>query len=185
MNFVGMPHPTNYDCALSVENLIREQSSIPATIALIAGRIQIGLSHDQLAYLADPAVNLKSIKLSRRDLARGIFSKVDAGTTVAGTMMLASHCGIQTFVTGGIGGVHRGAERSMDISADLYELGRTPMGVVCAGAKSILDLGLTLEVLVSRGWDRIVRSELIFLIAGNPWRERYHHRRDQRLPGLL
>ena len=180
-----MPHPTNYDCALSVENLIREQSSIPATIALITGRIHVGLSHDQLAYLADPAVNAKSIKLSRRDLARGIFSKVDAGTTVAGTMMLASHCGIQTFVTGGIGGVHRGAERSMDISADLHELGRTPMGVVCAGAKSILDLGLTLEVLVSRGWDRIVRSELIFLIAGNPWRERYHHRRDQRLPGLL
>lgn len=146
-----MPHPTNYECALSVENLIREQSAIPATIALIAGRIHVGLSHDQLAYLADPVVNAKSIKLSRRDLARGIYSKVDAGTTVAGTMMLARAVGIDCFVTGGIGGVHRGAEKSMDVSADLHELGRTPMGVVCAGAKSILDLGLTLEVLVSQG----------------------------------
>lgn len=151
MHGPGMPHPTNYDCALSVESLIREQSSIPATIALLSGRIHIGLSHAQLAHLADPAVNAKSIKLSRRDLARGIYSKVDAGTTVAGTMMLARQVGIDVFVTGGIGGVHRGAERSMDVSADLHELGRTPMGVVCAGAKSILDLGLTLEVLVSQG----------------------------------
>ncbi|KAJ9114730.1 hypothetical protein QFC22_005606 [Naganishia vaughanmartiniae] len=147
----GMPHPTNYDCALSVENLIRAQSSIPATIALLSGRIHIGLSRTQLAHLSDPAINAKSIKLSRRDLARGIYSKVDAGTTVAGTMMLARQVGIDLFVTGGIGGVHRGAERSMDISADLHELGRTPMGVVCAGAKSILDLGLTLEVLESLG----------------------------------
>jgi pseudouridine-5'-phosphate glycosidase/pseudouridine kinase len=144
-----MPHPTNYDCALSVESLIREQSAIPATIALLSGRIHIGLSHEQLAYLADPAVNAKSIKLSRRDLARGIYSKVDAGTTVAGTMMLAQQIGVGLFVTGGIGGVHRGGAASMDVSADLHELGRTPMGVVCAGAKSILDLGLTLEVLVS------------------------------------
>ncbi|KAJ9111351.1 hypothetical protein QFC19_001119 [Naganishia cerealis] len=147
----GMPHPTNYDCALSVESLIRAQSSIPATIALLSGRIHIGLSQSQLAHLADPAINAKSIKLSRRDLARGIYSKVDAGTTVAGTMMLARQVGIDVFVTGGIGGVHRGAERSMDISADLHELGRTPMGVVCAGAKSILDLGLTLEVLETLG----------------------------------
>ncbi|KAJ9095686.1 hypothetical protein QFC21_005558 [Naganishia friedmannii] len=147
----GMPHPTNYDCALSVESLIRAQSSLPATIALLSGRIHIGLSKAQLAHLSDPAINAKSIKLSRRDLARGIYSKVDAGTTVAGTMMLARQVGIDLFVTGGIGGVHRGAERSMDISADLHELGRTPMGVVCAGAKSILDLGLTLEVLETLG----------------------------------
>jgi pseudouridine-5'-phosphate glycosidase/pseudouridine kinase len=145
----GMPHPTNYECALSVESLIREQSSLPATIALIKGKIHIGLTPAELARLSDPAVNAKSIKLSRRDLARGLYARLDAGTTVAGTMMLARQVGIDVFVTGGIGGVHRGAERSMDVSADLHELGRTPMGVVCAGAKSILDLGLTLEVLVS------------------------------------
>lgn len=97
----GMPHPTNYDCALSVENLIREQSAIPATIALLSGRIHIGLTKAQLAHLAEPAVNAKSIKLSRRDLARGIYAKVDAGTTVAGTMMLANNVGIDLFVTGG------------------------------------------------------------------------------------
>ncbi|KAI5454417.1 hypothetical protein NCC49_004470 [Naganishia albida] len=147
----GMPHPTNYECALSVEALIREQSSIPATIALIQGKIHIGLTPAELARLSDPAVNAKSIKLSRRDLARGLYARMDAGTTVAGTMMLARHVGIDVFVTGGIGGVHRGAERSMDVSADLHELGRTAMGVVCAGAKSILDLGLTLEVLETLG----------------------------------
>lgn len=144
-----MPHPTNYECALSVESLIREQSSLPATIALIQGKMHIGLTPAELARLSDPAIHAKAIKLSRRDLARGLYAHLDAGTTAAGTMMLARQVGIDVFVTGGIGGVHRGAERSMDVSADLHELGRTPMGVVCAGAKSILDLGLTLEVLVS------------------------------------
>jgi pseudouridine-5'-phosphate glycosidase len=170
-----MPYPANLDTALSLEKIIRETSSnsvVPVTIALLQGRVHIGLTRGEMERLADPEVSKKSIKVSRRDLAFGVSNRLDGGTTVAGTMLLSHQVGIETFVTGGIGGVHRGAQSSelpyrrcrtrkrqliddiccvvgMDISADLQELSKTPMGVVCAGAKSILDLGLTLEVLVS------------------------------------
>lgn len=171
-----MPYPANLDTALSLEKIIRDTSSnnvVPATIALLQGRVHIGLTRGEMERLADPEVSKKSIKVSRRDLAFGVSNRLDGGTTVAGTMLLSHQVGIETFVTGGIGGVHRGAQSSelpyrwcktrkkqlieddicgvvgMDISADLQELSKTPMGVVCAGAKSILDLGLTLEVLVS------------------------------------
>lgn len=154
----GMPHPTNLSTALSVEQQIRSNStSVPATIGLIDGRIHIGLSRSQLELMADPEVNgsrdNRCIKVSRRDLASAMTNRWTGGTTVAGTMLLARSVGIDVFVTGGIGGVHRGEERTMDVSADLHELAQTTsaMGVVCAGAKSILDIALTLEVLESLG----------------------------------
>lgn len=154
----GMPHPTNLSTALSVEHQIRSHStSIPATIGLIDGRIHIGLTRSELERMADPSTNGSLSghchKVSRRDLASAITHRWTGGTTVAGTMLLARSVGIDVFVTGGIGGVHRGAEQTMDVSADLHELAQTSsaMGVVCAGAKSILDIGLTLEVLESLG----------------------------------
>ena len=145
----GMPYPQNVETALRVEEAIRETGAVPATIAIIQGKLKAGLTADEIEYLGKkgPAVT----KASRRDLPVLVARGADGATTVATTMIIAHLSGIQVFATGGIGGVHRGAETTMDISADLEELGRTPVLVVCAGAKSILDLGLTLEYLETKG----------------------------------
>jgi pseudouridine-5'-phosphate glycosidase/pseudouridine kinase len=148
-----MPFPTSLTTAQSVEAIVRAQGAVPATIALLDGRVRVGLSDAELTALADPATprTEPAVKVSRRDLAPALAFHRAGGTTVAGTMVIAASAGIDAFVTGGIGGVHRGAESSMDVSADLIELGRTPMMVVCAGAKSILDIPRTLEVLETQG----------------------------------
>lgn len=145
----GMPYPQNVETALRVEEAIRETGAVPATIAIIQGKLKAGLTADEIEYLGKkgPAVT----KASRRDLPVLVARGADGATTVATTMIIAHLSGIQVFATGGIGGVHRGAETTMDISADLEELGRTPVLVVCAGAKAILDLGLTLECLETKG----------------------------------
>ena len=145
----GMPYPRNVETALNVEKIIRENGAIPATIAIIQGKITVGCSADQIEYLGKKG--LAVTKASRRDLPVLLMRGEDGATTVATTMIGAALARIRVFVTGGIGGVHRGAETTMDISADLEELGRTPVLVVCAGAKSILDLGLTLEYLETKG----------------------------------
>lgn len=145
----GMPYPQNVETALRVEQTIREHGAVPATIAIIGGKLKAGCSPEEIEYLGQkgPAV----IKASRRDLPMLIARKEDGATTVTTTMIIASMAGIRVFATGGIGGVHRGAQHSFDISADLEELAQTPVMVVCAGAKSILDLGLTLEYLETKG----------------------------------
>ena len=145
----GMPYPGNVKTALLVEQTIRENGAVPATIAIIGGRLKAGLSEAEIEYLGKSGRNVA--KASRRDLAALVDRKADGATTVTTTMMIAHMAGIGIFATGGIGGVHRGAETSMDISADLEELGNTPVMVICAGAKSILDLGLTLEYLETKG----------------------------------
>ena len=144
----GMPYPQNVHTALEVEAVIREHGAVPATIAVLDGKICVGLSRDQIEVLGStPDV----MKLSRRDLPFAVATGKPGATTVAATMICAALAGIEVFVTGGIGGVHRGASESFDISADLTELAQTPVAVVCAGAKSILDLPLTLEVLETQG----------------------------------
>ncbi|MFC5603198.1 pseudouridine-5'-phosphate glycosidase [Sporosarcina koreensis] len=144
----GMPYPQNVQTAREVEQIIRDNGAVPATIALIDGKIKIGLSDEELEMFG----NSQGVaKASRRDLAYLIATKQLGATTVATTMIAASLAGIKIFVTGGIGGVHRGAEKTMDISADLEELAQTDVAVICAGAKSILDLGLTLEYLETNG----------------------------------
>lgn len=144
----GMPYPQNVQSAIEVEQIIREYGAIPATIAVIGGKIRIGLSSTELQQLGHaPDV----MKVSRRDLPYVLSSGRIGATTVAATMICAELAAIQVFVTGGIGGVHRGAETSFDISADLQELAHSSVAVVCAGAKSILDLGLTLEYLETHG----------------------------------
>jgi pseudouridine-5'-phosphate glycosidase len=140
----GMPYPANLETGEAVEAVVRERGAVPATIAVVDGVPRAGLDADMLRRLA---LGEGVAKASRRDLPALIAAGADAGTTVAATMYLAHRAGIGVFATGGIGGVHRGAERSFDVSADLVELGRTPVVVVCAGAKSILDLPKTLEVL--------------------------------------
>lgn len=145
----GMPYPENVRTAREVEALIRSLGAEPATIALIGGRIRIGLADDELELLARSGG--QAHKVSRRDLPAVLASGELGATTVAGTMICAALAGIEVFVTGGIGGVHRGAPESFDISADLQELAKTSVAVVCAGAKSILDLGLTLEYLETHG----------------------------------
>ena len=144
----GMPYPQNVQTAREVEQLIRAAGAVPATIALIDGRICVGLADDQLERLGNAQ---DALKVSRRDLAYVLAEKKLGATTVAATMICAALAGIEVFVTGGIGGVHRGAETSFDISADLQELARTNVAVVCAGVKSILDIGLTLEYLETHG----------------------------------
>ncbi|MBX3588984.1 MAG: pseudouridine-5'-phosphate glycosidase [Ramlibacter sp.] len=144
----GMPYPQNVQTAREVEAIIRGLGAEPATMAVIGGRIRIGLSDDELELLGRSG---EAAKVSRRDLPAVLASGGLGATTVAGTMICAALAGIEVFVTGGIGGVHRGAERSFDISADLQELARTSVAVVCAGAKSILDIGLTLEYLETHG----------------------------------
>lgn len=145
----GMPYPKNVETALLVEKTIRENGAVPATIAIIGGRLKAGLSPEEIEYLGK--AGRKVAKASRRDLAAIVARGADGATTVTTTMIIAHMAGIKVFATGGIGGVHRGAETTMDISADLEELGSTPVMVVCAGAKSILDLGLTLEYLETKG----------------------------------
>ncbi|MDX9916954.1 MAG: pseudouridine-5'-phosphate glycosidase [Gudongella sp.] len=144
----GMPYPQNVETALKVEEIIRENGAVPATIGIIKGNIIIGLSKEEIDYMGRG----KNIaKVSRRDIPYLVAKELDGATTVASTMIIASMAGIKIFATGGIGGVHRGAEKTMDISADLEELAKTNVAVVCAGAKSILDLGLTLEYLETKG----------------------------------
>jgi len=144
----GMPYPQNVQTAREVEQVIRDAGAIPATIALIDGKICVGLADDQLERLGNAN---DALKVSRRDLAYVLAEKKLGATTVAATMICAALAGIEVFVTGGIGGVHRGAATSFDISADLQELARTNVAVVCAGVKSILDIGLTLEYLETHG----------------------------------
>ena len=145
----GMPYPKNVETAILVENTIRDNGAVPATIAVIGGRLKAGLSREEIEYLGKAGRDVA--KASRRDLAALVAAGRDGATTVTTTMIIAHMAGIDIFATGGIGGVHRGAETTMDISADLEELGSTPVMVVCAGAKSILDLGLTLEYLETKG----------------------------------
>ena len=145
----GMPYPKNVETALLVEKTIRDNGATPATIAVIGGRLKAGLSREEIEYLGRTGRGVA--KASRRDLPALVARKADGATTVATTMIIAHMAGINIFATGGIGGVHRGAEVTMDISADLEELAQTPVMVVCAGAKSILDLGLTLEYLETKG----------------------------------
>ena len=144
----GMPYPQNVAMANEVEGIVREHGAVPATIAVLQGVPRIGLSPDDLELLAsDPGV----VKVSVRDLPYVVARGTHGATTVAATMRLASLAGIRVFVTGGLGGVHRGARQTFDVSADLTELGRTPVAVICAGVKSILDIGLTLEALETLG----------------------------------
>ncbi|GLB59939.1 pseudouridine-5'-phosphate glycosidase [Cytobacillus sp. NCCP-133] len=144
----GMPYPQNVRTAKEVEDIIRKNGAVPATIAILNGKIKIGLSDDELEFLAQS----KDVeKASRRDLPYLVAKKKNGATTVAATMICAELAGVEVFVTGGIGGVHREAETTMDISADLQELAQTNVAVVCAGAKSILDIGLTLEYLETHG----------------------------------
>ena len=144
----GMPYPQNKEVALACEEIIRQNGAVPATICLMDGKIKIGIDENDLEVLA---TSKDAMKVSRRDLAYALSKKVVGATTVATTMLCASMAGIKFFVTGGIGGVHRGYEKTMDVSADLEELARTDVLVVCAGAKSILDLPRTLEYLETKG----------------------------------
>ena len=145
----GMPYPQNVETALNVEKVIRANGAVPATIAILGGRLKAGLTPAEIEYLGKTGQAVT--KASRRDLPVIVAKGMDGATTVTTTMMIAHMAGINIFATGGIGGVHRGAETTMDISADLEELANTPVMVVCAGAKSILDLGLTLEYLETHG----------------------------------
>ena len=144
----GMPYPKNVETALMVEETVRLNKAVPATIAIINGKLKVGLTNDEIEFLA---TNEEVKKVSRRDLPITVAQKLSGSTTVASTMIIASLAKIAIFATGGIGGVHRGAENTMDISADLEELANTNVCVVCAGAKAILDLGLTLEYLETKG----------------------------------
>lgn len=144
----GMPYPKNVETALRVEEIIRENGAVPATIGIIGGVLKAGLTKEEIDYMGKaPDV----AKVSRRDIPYIVSMKKDGATTVASTMIIADMAGIKIFATGGIGGVHRGAETTMDISADLEEIAATDVAVVCAGAKSILDIGLTLEYLETKG----------------------------------
>lgn len=145
----GMPYPKNVETALNVEKIVRENGAVPATIAIIGGKLTVGISPEEIDYLGKKG--LKVTKASRRDIPVLVARKEDGATTVAATMIIANLAGVKIFATGGIGGVHRGAETTMDISADLEELANTNVNVVCAGAKSILDIGLTLEYLETKG----------------------------------
>ncbi|CAM3030645.1 pseudouridine-5'-phosphate glycosidase [Hathewaya histolytica] len=144
----GMPYPKNVEMALEVEKIIRDNGAIPATIAILNGKIKVGLTKEEVEYLGKAE---GVVKTSRRDIPFIIANKLDGATTVASTMIISELAGIDVFATGGIGGVHRGAQESFDISADLQELAHTNVAVVCAGAKSILDIGLTLEYLETQG----------------------------------
>ncbi len=145
----GMPYPQNVETALKVEKVIRDNGAVPATIAIIGGRLKAGLSKEEIEYLGKTGQAVT--KVSRRDLPLIVSKGMDGATTVATTMIIAAMAGIPVFATGGIGGVHRGAQQTFDISADLEELSMTPVTVVCAGAKAILDLPLTLEYLETKG----------------------------------
>lgn len=145
----GMPYPQNVETALNVEKIVRDNNAVPATIAIIGGIIKVGLSPEEIDYIGKRGHDV--VKVSRRDIASAVVKKLDGATTVSATMIIANMAGIKVFATGGIGGVHRHATSTMDISADLDELSRTPVLVVCAGAKAILDLPLTREYLETKG----------------------------------
>ena len=145
----GMPYPQNVETALACEKIIRDHGCVPATIAIIKGVCKVGLTESEIDYLGKAGLSVT--KTSRRDIPVVVSKKLDGATTVSATMYIASLAGVKMFATGGIGGVHRGAETTMNISADLEELAMTSVNVVCAGAKSILDLGLTLEYLETKG----------------------------------
>ncbi len=144
----GMPYPKNVETALRCEEIIRENGAVPATIGIIKGKLIAGLTNEEIDYMGKTSGILK---VSRRDFPYVVAEELDGATTVASTMIIAEMAGIKVFATGGIGGVHRGGEETMDISADLEELSQTNVAVVCAGAKSILDIGLTLEYLETKG----------------------------------
>ncbi len=144
----GFPYPANLECAREAERIAREEGAVPATVAILGGRIKVGLSDEELEHLATaPDI----AKASRRDIPVLVARGSDGATTVAGTMAVAAMAGIRLFATGGIGGAHRGAQRTFDVSADILELSRSEVAVVCAGAKSVLDIGLTLELLETHG----------------------------------
>ncbi|MEZ5756719.1 MAG: pseudouridine-5'-phosphate glycosidase [Emcibacteraceae bacterium] len=145
----GMPYPKNVETAKEVEQMVRDHGAVPATIAILGGRLKVGLNDGELEYLGKSGLDV--IKASRRDIPFIVANKGDGATTVAATMIISALAGIKIFATGGIGGVHRGGELSMDISADLQELSKTNVSVVCAGIKSILDIGRTLEYLETVG----------------------------------
>ncbi len=145
----GMPYPKNVETALKVEEVVRENGAIPATIAIIGGVMKVGLSKEEIEILGKGGLNVA--KVSRRDFPSIIAKGLDGATTVAGTMIIAAMAGVKVFATGGVGGVHRNAETTWDVSADLEELSQTPVMVICAGAKSILDLSLTKEYLETKG----------------------------------
>ncbi len=145
----GMPYPENVATALKCEEIVRQEGCIPATIAIINGKIKVGLSKEEIDYIGKQGKNV--IKTSKRDIPYIVSQKLDGATTVSATMLIANLAGIKVFATGGIGGVHRGAEYTFDISNDLEELSKIDVAVVCAGAKSILDLGKTLEYLETKG----------------------------------
>ncbi len=172
----GMPYPQNLEMAHQVEDAVRAEGAVPATIAIMEGRLCVGVSGDDLERLAREGH--QAAKASRRDVAALLASGAMAGTTVATTMQIAALAGIHLFATGGIGGVHRGAAESFDISADLEELGRTPVTVVCAGAKSILDIAKTLEVLETNGVPVIGYGTDEFPAF---WARQSGHRTDRRL----
>jgi pseudouridine-5'-phosphate glycosidase len=144
----GMPYPKNVETALEAERIVRSAGAVPATVAILNGRLKAGLARDEIEHLGKTG---NVYKTSRRDIPFIVSKKLDGATTVASTMIVAALAGIKVFATGGIGGVHRGAQETMDISADLQELAHTDVAVVCAGAKSILDIGLTLEYLETHG----------------------------------
>lgn len=144
----GMPYPDNVETALRVSDIVREKGCVPATIGIVNGQMKVGMTDEDIEYFAKAK---DVLKISRRDIPYVISKKQNGATTVAGTMIIANMAGIDVFVTGGIGGVHRGASESFDISADLLELAQTNVTVVCAGAKSILDIGATLEYLETNG----------------------------------
>jgi len=145
----GMPHPQNVETALKVEQAVRDGGATPATIAILGGRLKVGLSESEINHLGEQGQQV--VKTSRRDISFVVSRKEDGATTVAATMIIAAMAGIRVFATGGIGGVHRGVEETMDVSADLEELARSNVAVVCAGIKSILDIGRTLEYLETKG----------------------------------
>lgn len=144
----GMPYPQNVETALAVEQIVRDEGCVPATIAVFGGRVHAGLTREQIEHFG---TSTSILKISRADLPYAISSGADGATTVAATMLCAHLAGIGVFATGGVGGVHRGSDRTMDISADLEELARTPVAVVCAGVKALLDVPKTLEALETRG----------------------------------
>ena len=144
----GLPNPENYQCAISAQDKIRAKGAVPATIAVLAGQIKVGLDPSEINQLIETE---NCYKLSRHDLATACAKGLTGGTTVAATMICAQMAGIRVFATGGIGGVHRGWQDSLDVSADLQELSQTPVTVVCSGAKSLLDLPATMEMLETLG----------------------------------
>ncbi|KPL60501.1 pseudouridine-5-phosphate glycosidase [Rossellomorea vietnamensis] len=181
----GMPYPQNVKTAREVEDIIRSKGAVPATIAILKGKIKIGLSHEELEYLGQAT---DVIKASRRDIPYILASGKDGATTVAATMICAELAGIPIFVTGGIGGVHRNAEVTMDISADLEELAVSNVAVVCAGAKSILDIGLTLEYLETKGVPVLgYRTESLpaFYTRSSPYSVNYKVESAEETAGIL